>query len=166
MIRFPEQNGAIFEIFIFIPDCFLFVTTTIGTTIAPPLPVTCNKTSVITAVALNKPVGDSSASACTDPTYQSPESLVTRYCGIPLVSNWKQGQKVIDECQSNSASNRSYTPVSTFAHGHHDVMSGIFLHCTTAGFAMIAQNCTTTPSVVNITHGSLYHLQDFRFVLS
>ncbi|XP_062604911.1 uncharacterized protein LOC134266706 [Saccostrea cucullata] len=142
------------------------VSTTIQTTTTPPLPVTCNKTSIITAVALNQPVGDPSTSACPDTTFQSPESLLTNYCGIPLVSNWKQGQKVIDECHSNPNSTLSYTPVSTIAHGHHDIMSGIFIRCISGGFSMIAQTCTTTPSVLNITHGSLYHLPDFRFVLS
>ncbi|XP_048769082.2 uncharacterized protein LOC125675467 [Ostrea edulis] len=139
---------------------------TATTTVSQPHPVTCNKTSAITAVALNQPVKNSSVSSCLDIYYQPPEALVTLNCGIPSVQSWKQGQKVVEACRSNFNTTLPYTPVSTFTHSHHDVISGILVHCTSEGFTMIAQTCTSSPGVMNITHNSKYHAQDFHFILS
>ncbi|XP_078313075.1 uncharacterized protein LOC111104621 isoform X1 [Crassostrea virginica] len=142
-------------------------TQTTATTAGPSRLVTCNKTLVIEAVAINRPVSDPLASSCTDPAYSSPEALLTNSCGLPVASSWSKGQRVTDACRTNVT--LTYLPVSTFLHGHHDTMSGIFLDCTSGGgFKIIAQTCTTTPSVlfINHTHGSTYHAQDFYFVLS
>ncbi|XP_052711849.1 uncharacterized protein LOC128186153 isoform X1 [Crassostrea angulata] len=141
-------------------------TKTTTTTTTPRLPVTCNKTSLIEAVAVNRPVTHPLVSPCSDPYYSPPEALTIKYCALPLASGWTKGQKVVDFCHSNGT--LPYTPISTFSHGHHGEISGVFLHCTDkGGFIMIAQSCTATPSVmdVNTAHDSLYHLQDFHFIL-
>lgn len=101
-------------------------TTTITTT--PRLPVTCNKTFLIEAVAVNHPVSHPLVSPCPDPAYSPPEALTIKHCALPLAYGWTKGQKVVDFCQSNGT--LPYTPISTFSHGHHEAISGVFLHCT------------------------------------
>lgn len=69
-------------------------TKTTTTTTTPRLPVTCNKTSLIEAVAVNRPVTHPLVSPCSDPYYSPPEALTIKYCALPLASGWTKGQKV------------------------------------------------------------------------
>ncbi|XP_060579178.1 neurogenic locus notch homolog protein 2-like [Ruditapes philippinarum] len=115
---------------------------------------TCDKFNSVFGVAEKVIAMNQNASECTSGRHSSPDAYVLANCDVSHTSLWKQGIKVMNECDTLP----SYTPIAVFNNGvfkPESYFCGIFLGClhNETGIKMIMQRCDANPSIVHITSG-------------
>ncbi|XP_060585349.1 neurogenic locus notch homolog protein 1-like [Ruditapes philippinarum] len=108
----------------------------------------CSLESAVKQVPVNFPSATCSGSS----TFAPNEALLQTCCGIGDKSGWKQGEKVMTKCGTNSMN--AFTPVAAYINGvivpdTAGILTGCLHHGET-GFMIIRQDCLTKPT--------LYHL--------
>ncbi|OWF55639.1 uncharacterized protein LOC110457310 [Mizuhopecten yessoensis] len=117
---------------------------------------TC-RDDIIFSLALNESVEHYGAKRCPDGLPVSAEAVVMEYCGIPVMSQWKQGIKVIDNCDLIPR----FTPVAVYISGLLMGRSAVFHSCQNGGIELIQQRCGS-PIALHLEH----RLAAFYYVLT
>lgn len=136
-------------------------TTTVKMTTTTPVLTfpNCDRSDVLTSIALQTSADDQNALDCSAGSHTSHDALVLSYCTVPQdPSSWKRGVNVMSYC-SGQKSLPGYTPIAAFESGIYSPkgsLSGVFVSCTDKGFKVAFQTCDHSPEFKEITIGGSY----------